>query len=207
MPPQNPPPSVFAFTFDPSLQPFNVSPQTWLTTNDKHFAGLAVAAVVFDDKDRVLLVQRAAHDSMPNKWEVPGGAADQDGDTLLGGAARELWEEAGLIATRFTRIVPQPAVAPDEGAVTSPAPAYPDHPGSVFSNRSGSKIMVRFAFQAEVESCAPVVLDPEEHQDYVWATEAEVRAGVTTDGRLIPATVPATRAFILEAFRLRGASN
>ena len=205
MPPQNPPPSVFAFTFDPSLEPFNVSSQAWLTTNDKHFDGLAVAAVVFDDKGRVLLVQRAAHDSMPNKWEVPGGAADDDDGTILRGAARELWEEAGLIATHFARLVPQPAVAPDEGAVASPGPAYPGHPGFVFSNRSGSKTMVRFAFQAEVESCAAVVLDPEEHQDYVWATEAEVRAGVMADGRLIPATVPATRVFILEAFRLRAA--
>lgn len=203
MPPPAPSPAVFAFTFDPSLEPFNVSPETWQETNDTHFSGLAVATVVFDDQDRVLLVQRAAHDSMPNKWEVPGGAADHENDTLLRGAARELWEEAGLVPTKFTHIVPQPATAPEEGATTSPPPLYSKHPGFAFSNRTGTTTMVRFAFHAEVESTAVVTLDPDEHQDYVWATEAEVRAGKMADGRLIPATVPATRAFILEAFRLR----
>lgn len=220
MAPPPPPPEVFQYTVDPSLEAFNVSPQQWLATNDKHFQGIAVANVVLDERDRVLLVQRAAHDSMPNRWEVTGGAADEEVDdndndddtkkagqhprnTILSGAARELWEEAGLIATHFTHLVPQPAEAPVRGATEAPPPAYADHPGFIYTNRTGTVSFLRFVFHVLVKSTDNVVLDPEEHQDYVWATEEEVRAGMTEDNRDIPATVPATRAYILEAFRLR----
>ncbi|CAK7212189.1 hypothetical protein SCUCBS95973_001358 [Sporothrix curviconia] len=229
MAPPPPPPDVFRYTVDPSLEPFNVSPRDWLVQNNKHFNGIAVANVVFDDQDRVLLVQRAAHDSMPNRWEPTGGAADQEDDdapetdgadgadgadesdarprqsrgTILSGAARELWEEAGLVATHFTRLVPQPEEAPVRGAAEAPPPAYPDHSGFIYTNRTGKVHFLRFAFHVEVQSTDNIVLDPDEHQAHVWATENEVRAGMTESRIDIPATVPATRAYILEAFRLR----
>ncbi|CAK7232186.1 hypothetical protein SEUCBS140593_008177 [Sporothrix eucalyptigena] len=224
MAPPPPSPEIFRYTVDPSLESFNVSPKEWLVKNNKTYQGIAVANVVFDDQDRVLLVQRAAHDSMPNRWEPTGGAADQEEDddereetandgndtrpknsrgTILSGAARELWEEAGLIATHFTRLIPQPEEAPVKGATEAPRPAYPDHQGFIYTNRTGTVLFLRFAFQVEVKSIDKVVLDPDEHQDYVWATEDEVRAGMTNDYKDIPATVPATRAYILEAFRLR----
>ncbi|KAL1887062.1 hypothetical protein Sste5346_010460 [Sporothrix stenoceras] len=229
MAPPPPPPAVFKYTFDPSLAEFNVTPQQWLDNNDKHFQGIAVANVVFkgEDDDRVLLVQRAAHDSMPNRWEVTGGAAEEDvvegepelsdeeklakaaaagehpRNTILSGAARELWEEAGLVATHFTHLVPQPAEAPLRDATEAPPPAYPDHKGFIYTNRTGTVLYLRFAFHVLVESTAQVTLDPNEHQDYVWANEEEVRAGMTEEMKDIPATVPATRSYILEAFRLR----
>ncbi|CAK7271740.1 hypothetical protein SEPCBS57363_004777 [Sporothrix epigloea] len=226
MPPP-PPPDVFRYTIDPSLESFNVSPNHWMAQNDKHYQGIAVANVVFDSQDRVLLVQRAAHDSMPNRWEVTGGAADQEDDTeslneardqdadesdsrprqsrgtILSAAARELWEEAGLVAQHFSHLVPQPAEAPVRGALEAPPPAYADHAGFVYTNSTGTKLILRFTFHVEVQSTEEIVLDPAEHQAYVWATEEEVRAGMTQDNRDIPATVPATRAYILEAFRLR----
>lgn len=186
-----------------------------MARHNKDYSGVVVSAVVFDGEGRVLLIQRAAHDSMPNLWEVPGGGADQeDGDsddegeggskgTLLRATARELWEEAGLIATRFTHVVPQPAEAPPKGSTEAPRAACAGHPGSTFTNRRGTGVYVRFTFHVQAQSC-DVVLDPEEHQAYVWATEDEVRRGVMADGRAIPATVAATRAVILEAFRLRG---
>ncbi|CAK7218207.1 hypothetical protein SBRCBS47491_003431 [Sporothrix bragantina] len=228
MAPPLPPPDVFRYTIDPSLESFNVSPNEWLAQNKLDFQGMAVANVVFDDQDRVLLVQRAAHDSMPNRWEVTGGAADQeDGEeeissaevngvddesdtrprqsrgTVLSGAARELWEEAGLIAKRFTHLIPQPEEAPVKGATEAPPPAFSDHQGFIYTNRTGTVRYLRFSFHVEVQSIDNVVLDPNEHQAYVWATEDEVRAGMTKEYLDIPATVPATRAYILEAFRLR----
>lgn len=233
MAPPPPPPAVFKYTFDPSLEEFNVTPQQWLDNNDKHFQGIAVANVVFENdtenngEARVLLVQRAAHDSMPNRWEVTGGAAEEDviegepvvsdeekkaraaavgehpRNTILSGAARELWEEAGLVATHFTHLVPQPAEAPVRGATEAPPPAFSDHKGFIYTNRTGTVLYLRFAFHVLVESTAKVTLDPNEHQDYVWANEEEVRAGMTEEHKDIPATVPATRAYILEAFRLR----
>ncbi|KIH91009.1 hypothetical protein SPBR_02030 [Sporothrix brasiliensis 5110] len=216
MAPPPPPPEVFQYTIDPSLEEFNVTPKAWIEANKKHFHGIAVSNVVFDDQDRVLLVQRAAHDSMPNRWEVTGGAADEPGDdkfepvdgahprnTILSGAARELWEEAGLVATRFTHLVPQPAEAPLRDATEAPPPYFKDHAGYVYTNRTGTVLYLRFAFHVLVQSTDKVTLDPDEHQDYVWATEEEVRNGMTAAYRDIPATVPATRAYILEAFRLR----
>ncbi len=87
----------------------------------------------------MLLIQRAAHDSMPNRWEVPGGAVDDDDPSILHGAARELWEEAGLKAVRFTHIVTTEKRA---GEV----------PGFIFTNRHGTRFFCRFTFAVEVES-------------------------------------------------------
>ena len=40
---------------------------------------------------------------MPLKWEVPGGAVDLEDETIRNSAARELWEEAGLVVRHFVR--------------------------------------------------------------------------------------------------------
>lgn len=53
---------------------------------------------------RLLLVQRAPTDTLPLKWEVPGGSVDIGLDvSLIYGAVRELWEETGLVARRVVR--------------------------------------------------------------------------------------------------------
>ena len=97
---------------------------------------------------------------MPNRWEVPGGACDEDDPTILHGAARELWEEAGLVAKRFTHLV-----------TDSPDPEIEQ----VFPNSTRTKTWCRFTFHVEVENCDTVKVDPDEHQDFVWASEEEVR--------------------------------
>jgi 8-oxo-dGTP pyrophosphatase MutT (NUDIX family) len=55
-----------------------------------------------EEEDRLLLMQRAASDSLPLLWEVPGGALDPEDPTVLHGAARELWEEAGLATKKVS---------------------------------------------------------------------------------------------------------
>ncbi|MBN1310402.1 MAG: NUDIX hydrolase N-terminal domain-containing protein [Anaerolineae bacterium] len=52
---------------------------------------IGVDAAVFDEEDRVLLIQRADN----HRWALPGGLAEI-GQTLPEAALRELWEEAGL---------------------------------------------------------------------------------------------------------------
>jgi hypothetical protein len=89
--------------------------------------------------------------------------------------------------------------------------------GSVFTNSSGRKIICRFNFEMEVDlegaegegavgvegAGGPhVVVDPEEHQDYVWATEEEVRRG-NVGGKKITITNRQMQALIFEGFRLR----
>lgn len=57
----------------------------------------AVKAVVrHSSEEEFLVVQRSAHDSMPLKWEFPGGGVDETDDSIKGAALRELEEETGL---------------------------------------------------------------------------------------------------------------
>lgn len=51
----------------------------------------SATAVVFDDRNRLLLVQYAVRDM----WGLPGGALDP-GETLADCVVRETWEETGL---------------------------------------------------------------------------------------------------------------
>ncbi|KAL6859555.1 NUDIX hydrolase domain-like protein [Trichoderma novae-zelandiae] len=182
------------FAFDESLVEFTVPKADWLRIHDKAFDGVLTSAFIFDDQGRVLLVQRAAHDSMPNLWETPGGAVDAGDASILAGCAREVWEEVGLVARRMKRLV-------TEG------------PGrerwSVFTNRDGTKVICGFGFEVEVEVEAEaeggrreVVLDGNEHQAFVWAAEEDVRRGVV-GGRRIALTGLMMRNKLLEAFRLR----
>ncbi|KAB5578704.1 hypothetical protein GE09DRAFT_1214855 [Coniochaeta sp. 2T2.1] len=73
---------------------------------------IAMSALVMDSRmessPRLLLLQRAAGDVDANKWEPPGGAFDDDDNTILHAAARELWEEAGLEVGRFRGLVGDP---------------------------------------------------------------------------------------------------
>ncbi len=52
---------------------------------------IGVDAAVFDEEDRILLIQRADN----QRWAMPGGLAEI-GQTLSEAVLRELWEEAGL---------------------------------------------------------------------------------------------------------------
>lgn len=84
---------------DPSVARFRVPLGTYLEKSPA-LHGICVGASVFDDAGRLLLVQRAPHDSYPLLWEVPGGAIDAEDESVLHGLARELWEETGLRARR-----------------------------------------------------------------------------------------------------------
>lgn len=148
---------------------------------------MATGALVFDSAStpvKILLLQRSPNDSMPNLWEIPGGGCDEEDPSILHGAARELWEEAGLVAKR---------VGPQVGG------AY------MFTTGSGNLVCkIHFAVEAErsADGKLDVKLDPEEHQDYVWATEEEVLAGKAGDV-VLDFTTAEQKAIILEAFKAR----
>jgi len=55
---------------------------------------VAIAAIVFDDDDRVLLVRRGRPPG-EGLWSVPGGKLEM-GETLSAGVVREVREETGL---------------------------------------------------------------------------------------------------------------
>jgi 8-oxo-dGTP pyrophosphatase MutT (NUDIX family) len=181
--------SMTDLAFDESLIEWTVPAADWLRIHDKHFDGIGTSAFVFDAQNRVLLVQRAAHDSMPNLWEAPGGAVDAEDASVLHGCAREVREEVGLVARRMKRLVTEGEREVGER-------------WSVFTNRSGTKIICGVGFEVEVEE-GEVVLDENEHQGWVWAEEGEVRGERMGDGRGIELTGGMMRRKLLEAFRLR----
>ncbi|KAF3051242.1 hypothetical protein E8E11_009228 [Didymella keratinophila] len=152
-----------SFQYDESVAEFAVSKNAYLKAHpNATFKLVATAALVLDTSlptPRILLLQRAASDSYPGKWEPPGGAVDDEDSTILHAAARELWEEAGLQASHIS------------GPVGDPH----------FFLRSNGDQICRFSFAVHVLShdgaALRTKLDPNEHQSYVWATEEEVRAG------------------------------
>ncbi|OAA40998.1 NUDIX domain protein [Metarhizium rileyi] len=180
-------PSLLNFSHHDSLSQFNVPFKSWIQTNNKPWDGIVTGALVFDPRGRILLVQRTSHDSMPDLWEVPGGAVDPEDATILHGCARELWEEAGLMARRM-------------GALVTEGPGTEMF--QEFRNSTRSKLIGKFQFEVEVDEGQAVRLDANEHQDFAWATEEEV-VREEVGGKKTPFTKKSTKDVILEAFRLR----
>jgi 8-oxo-dGTP pyrophosphatase MutT (NUDIX family) len=179
--------SPLKFTYSPSLAEFAISVKEYL---DQHpeYDGIAGGALIFDSKDRLLIMQRAAHDSMPNLWEIPGGAIDFTDDTILHGMGREVFEEAGLRVSKLNCLV-----GPGDGH-------------AVFISSTKRLKICKFTFQVEVEGTEMVTLDPNEHQDYLWVTAKDcLNHRVERDGAAVEFkfTRPAQEATILEGFRLR----
>jgi 8-oxo-dGTP pyrophosphatase MutT (NUDIX family) len=175
-----------SFTYPSSLSAFAISVKEYLSLHPE-FEGIAAGAVVFDKQNRLLILQRAPYDSMPNLWEVPGGACDFEDESILHGISREVWEESGLKVTALKRQV---------GATGGPV---------FFTTTRGLKVC-KFTFEAEVESTEVVKLDPNEHQRYLWVSEEECRSHrVERDGALVEIkfTRPAQEETVLAGFRLR----
>ncbi|KAL4405421.1 NUDIX domain-containing protein [Colletotrichum abscissum] len=195
--PQTPTFTDLNLTYPPSLEHYNIPAATWLMKNAKSWDGLATSALVFSPSttcSKILLVQRTAHDSMPLLWETPGGGVDPDDTSLLVACARELWEETGLQAVEFVRVV-------SEGAN--------EEPGSVFTNRTGTKVFCRFAFEVKVRGAVEgedvegrIRTDPGEHCDYAWASEEEVREG-RAGLKELPLANGQMKRLILDGFRRR----
>lgn len=183
-------PPQFNFTFDESVAEWNVPGPQWLKVNDKTWDAVASGALVFDAQDRVLLIQRAANDSMPNRWEIPGGAVDPEDPSVLYGCARELWEETGLVLRHIKGVVPD---------------GLDGRPGAVFTNRTGQRFFCKFSFEVDVADGQTVRLDPNEHQDFVWATEEMVTSQAIAE-RKIPLTNSIMVNLLRKGFQMRRAS-
>lgn len=187
-PPPPPPPSV-VFRSDDSLGEFSVSMREYLAAHPE-FDLIATGALVFhttpDGKVHLLVQKRSAHDSMPGRWETPGGGCDPEDESILHGVVRELWEESGLVAEE---------VAAQVGPV------------HVFFTRRGMRVG-KFNFEVKVRvggggsavAFPEVRLDPEEHDAFVWATEEECRAGRKGD-LLLKFTTKGQEDAIWEGFR------
>lgn len=65
----------------------------------------AVAVIALDDEDRVLLLSQYRHPVRHELWEPPAGLLDVEGENPAAAAARELAEEADLVAGSWWRLV------------------------------------------------------------------------------------------------------
>ena|SRR5438270_6564728 len=61
----------------------------------------SVVVIAVDDRDRVLLVRQYRHPARDYLWELPAGRKDE-GEDALTGAQRELTEETGITAKKWT---------------------------------------------------------------------------------------------------------
>lgn len=156
-----PPTKTASFTSDPTVADFKVTVEEYLPKVPL-LQGICVGAFVFDGSGRLLLVQRAPHDSYPLRWEVPGGGIDLEDESILHGLVRELREETGLEARRVSGLVGK---------------------GYTFLTRR-PMCVCKYSFIVEVEDYE-VNLDVHEHVAYVWATEDEVKARRCGDQDLV----------------------
>jgi 8-oxo-dGTP pyrophosphatase MutT (NUDIX family) len=174
------------FKVAPELSVFQISAKELLSKYPGiKVDGMATGVVVFNG-NKVLLVQRSPTDSMPNKWETPGGACDAEDSNILIGAARELWEEAGLQVDAMLGQAGRPYF---------------------FQTRSGKNI-VKYNFiakpMADPHTGGNIVVKlSDEHQDFVWASVDEVKSEKQGDKDL-PFTTSEQKKVILDAFSARG---
>ncbi len=72
---------------------------------------LTVARAIVESDGKVLLVRRAAWDTMPGRWELPGGKVDR-GEKVMKALARELEEETGLMLADARRVSQREMISP-----------------------------------------------------------------------------------------------
>ncbi|EFQ85492.1 hypothetical protein PTT_19555 [Pyrenophora teres f. teres 0-1] len=174
--------SIPSFDYPSSLEAYAIPAEKFL---DQHaeYDVLVTGAIVFNQHGKLLLVQRAADErAFPNYWEIPGGKVDDTDETILHAAVRELREEAGLEATRVVRKVTQFTFL-DE---------VPGRPTTTW---------LKLVFEMEVKQ-EDVVLDPIEHQKYLFASEDEIVKDKVGDVDLVYIS-PVNKAVKLEAFARR----
>jgi 8-oxo-dGTP pyrophosphatase MutT (NUDIX family) len=72
---------------------------------------VTVARALIESEGRVLLVRRAAWDTLPGRWELPGGKVDR-GEPVLEALAREVGEETGLMLASSRRLSTREMLSP-----------------------------------------------------------------------------------------------
>lgn len=98
---------------------------------------------------KILMVRRAADDFLGGSYELPGGGVDE-GETISEGAIREVKEETGLIVSKIVAIF--------EGFDYS-------------TERKPSVRQVNFLVEVNP---GDVVLDPKEHDDFIWVDQNNI---------------------------------
>ena len=171
-------PTLSPFTSPPALTPFSAPLSGYLASNPT-ISRLLVSAVILTPHQpsksatttpcpaKVLLVQRAATGGFPLLWECPGGSVDTSDSTILHALQREVFEETGLAMTRVIELL--------DGGVE-------------FQWGEGRCRKLTFLVMVDDEvrgERTGVVLNPEEHVDFVGRRRGMCRRGCARGGRSI----------------------
>ncbi|KAJ4855299.1 NUDIX domain-containing protein [Trichoderma breve] len=197
--------TAFTYTHSPSLAPLTTqSPQTLSATSNPPIDHLMTSVMVLRQSHshshsqnklppQILLLRRHPADSYPLKWEPPGGSIDPSDITVLSAAARELHEETNLSNPHFHTWVAMArelnteeasrmknwGVLPEE-ELARDVDVKIDGEGNVVRVTTfleTKDVWGKMNFVATVDEGAEVEIDPEEHVEWGWFTEEEVRRG------------------------------
>lgn len=213
------------YTVSPSLTRYTSPPSTFLAANPS-IDHLIAGAVVTDPRGRILLLRRAAHDSWPNKWEVPGGCVDPEDSSLVAAAVRELWEESGLVTThvraavglyRFSCSASSSTPSTSSNSSTS-SPGNRGQDAAEHPKGAGEDILAvqdemvlfretgntwgKLTAWTDVASCEAVTVRPDEHADWAWVTREEAEERRFAHGGELDFVSDGVRLTVLEGFRL-----
>ncbi|KAL6818769.1 NUDIX hydrolase domain-like protein [Trichoderma sp. SZMC 28013] len=229
--------TAFTYTHSPSLIPLTThSPQSLSASSNPPIDYLMTSVLVLrqpqSQKPQILLLRRHPADSYPLKWEPPGGSVDPSDPTVLSAAARELHEETSLSNPYFhTWVAMAREVNPEDAAAMKSWGVQPEEELArdveVKIDEGGNVVRVttfletkdvwgKMNFVATVDGGEEVEIDPEEHVEWGWFTEEEVRRGRAVlplengdgDGvkkeeeRVLEFTSRAVWGSVLEAFRV-----
>lgn len=121
-------------------------------TSRKEFRGhVTTGALLLRPDGRALLIEHKAL----GKWLFPGGHLEEDDETLMRAALRELAEETGIDPGLVTPVSPVPLHIDVHPIPANPAKDEPDHQHFDF----------RFVFRTDAEVAG---LQAEEVLDYSW---------------------------------------
>jgi 8-oxo-dGTP pyrophosphatase MutT (NUDIX family) len=182
--------STTTFTLPANLSPFTAPLKTFQESYDGE-ASLVVGAFIFSyghpnslpshtdvngeraaapsaqQEPRMLLLYRASADAYGDLWDFPGGSCEPSDATLLDAVKREVFEETGL---RVSEVVGCVGLHTWEEDL-----------------KKGNRKWVKFSFLVNVGVGADefdnggfprIKLAEREHQGFMWATEAEIRASL-----------------------------
>ncbi|EWG49655.1 hypothetical protein FVEG_09126 [Fusarium verticillioides 7600] len=201
--PTSPSPPL-SYTQPASLEAFASTPDVFRAAHPP-IEHLIAGALVTNPRGQVLLLRRAAHDSWPLLWEVPGGCVDDSDHGLVAAAVRELWEEAGLRAKAVKAVV---GIAP----ITEPMPDDPLEKDlevlyDMLVFRAHDGVWGKLTVWVEVESCDEVKIDENEHVEFAWVTEEEALQNRFKDGKKLEFVSEGVKRNVLEGFRLWKGEN
>lgn len=192
-------PEIYPFEVAPDLAEYNVPFHDFVSSKPE-FSAFVVGGFVFftghtkqrvkqtnpqlsassaaspDQQPCILLLQRSLSDSYGGMWEGPGGSCEDTDATLLEALAREVLEESGLHVSHVRGLVGT----------------------NMWVRRGGRGMAIKYSFLVDVYEAGGmadgdkkvdipmgvlaqdgwerrVKLAPDEHQDFIWATEEELK--------------------------------